>query len=173
MKRYARVQDGIVQEIIEGFEKTEDMRPPAPEPLEEDATADDLEIFLEASKQHEEFQVGEVPIEERFHPTILAQLVEIPAGVEVSQGDTHTGTTFGPPPAPPVKTEAQILVERDQLLATATLRIAPLQDAVDLDDATTEEIAELKAWKQHRVKLSRINTLPGYPGSFTWPEAPQ
>ncbi|MCF7544353.1 tail fiber assembly protein [Pseudomonas petrae] len=46
---------------------------------------------------------------------------------------------------------------RDRLLQIATLSIAPLQDAVDLDDATVSETALLKAWKQYRVAVNRID----------------
>lgn len=43
-------------------------------------------------------------------------------------------------------------------MAVASAKIAPLQDAVDLDIATEEEIAALKEWKLYRIKLNRIDT---------------
>lgn len=61
---------------------------------------------------------------------------------------------------------------RDALLQEAALRIAPLQDAVDLDEATAEEITELKAWKLYRVSLNRLDQQSGYPASINWPVAP-
>lgn len=73
---------------------------------------------------------------------------------------------------PPVPTEAEVLADRDGRLALATLRIAPLQDAVDLDDATAAEKALLKTWKQYRVALSRIEQQAGFPLAVEWPEAP-
>ncbi|MBV7526418.1 MULTISPECIES: tail fiber assembly protein [Pseudomonas] len=40
---------------------------------------------------------------------------------------------------------------RDFLLDQATRAINPLQDAVDIDDATPDDVALLKTWKQYRV----------------------
>ncbi|GAB7128785.1 hypothetical protein JCM19000A_32930 [Silvimonas sp. JCM 19000] len=61
-------------------------------------------------------------------------------------------------------------VARDQLLATAALAIAPLQDAVDLDESTLAEAAALKAWKQYRVAVNRIDLTQA---SVTWPVMPE
>ncbi|KKI48344.1 tail fiber assembly protein G [Obesumbacterium proteus] len=55
-------------------------------------------------------------------------------------------------------------------LNEATINISTLQDAVDLDMATDEEIAQLKAWKTYRVLLSRIDTA-GAP-DIDWPLLP-
>lgn len=65
---------------------------------------------------------------------------------------------------------AEATAKRDNLMAEATAAIAPLQDAVDLDMATDAEIALLKAWKQYRVALNRIdvNQAP----NITWPVPP-
>ena len=46
---------------------------------------------------------------------------------------------------------------RDALLAVAALRIAPLQDALDLGAATDADVATLKAWKQYRVAVNRVD----------------
>ncbi|KJK22166.1 hypothetical protein UB46_23825 [Burkholderiaceae bacterium 16] len=46
---------------------------------------------------------------------------------------------------------------RDTLLVVAALRIAPLQDASDLGTATDADVATLKAWKQYRVAVSRVD----------------
>ncbi|AVX89972.1 tail fiber assembly protein [Pseudomonas sp. VE 196-7] len=59
-----------------------------------------------------------------------------------------------------------------RLLEDAALRIAPLQDAVDIDEATEDEIASLKDWKKYRVALNRIPDQPGYPQSIDWPAVP-
>ena len=61
-------------------------------------------------------------------------------------------------------------VKRDELLRLAALRIAPLQDAADLDMATGDEKTALTAWKKYRVLLSRvdISTAP----DISWPEQP-
>ncbi|EEO0299967.1 tail fiber assembly protein, partial [Salmonella enterica] len=44
---------------------------------------------------------------------------------------------------------------------------APLQDAVDLEEATDEEKARLNAWKKYRVLVNRVDT-----SKPEWPEAP-
>ena len=60
--------------------------------------------------------------------------------------------------------------KKQSLMAYATVIIAPLQDAADLDDATPEEMALLKKWKQYRVALNRINT--DTTDDITWPALP-
>jgi Caudovirales tail fibre assembly protein, lambda gpK len=91
-------------------------------------------------------------------------------------GDTldETSGDFirAPQPTPTPPTTADVLAGRDNLLAGAALRMAPLQDAVDLGDASAAEEAALKAWKQYRVALSRIEQQSGFPGSVAWPKAP-
>lgn len=62
--------------------------------------------------------------------------------------------------------------QRDSLLAVAGLRIAPLQDAVDLGDVSVSEEAELKSWKQYRVALNRVQLQPDYPATVDWPAMP-
>lgn len=45
--------------------------------------------------------------------------------------------------------------ERDRFLAMASLRIAPLQNAVDLEEASIAETALLKKWKKYSVAVNR------------------
>lgn len=61
---------------------------------------------------------------------------------------------------------------RDERLAEAAIRIAPLQDAADLGKQTDAEAAQLLSWKQYRVDLSRIEDQAGYPTSIDWPQSP-
>ncbi|MFC6299594.1 tail fiber assembly protein [Pseudomonas spelaei] len=63
--------------------------------------------------------------------------------------------------------------EYNRLRGVADFTIAPLQDAVELDEATEKEITDLKAWKQYRVLLSRVSLQPGYPNTIKWPSAPE
>ncbi|EJN0653422.1 tail fiber assembly protein [Salmonella enterica] len=56
---------------------------------------------------------------------------------------------------------------KKRLLQLATDKIAPLQDAVDLEEATDEEKARLNAWKKYRVLVNRVDT-----SKPEWPEAP-
>lgn len=62
--------------------------------------------------------------------------------------------------------------KRDEFLALAALRISPLQDAVDLDEATVQDVASLKQWKQYRIAVSRVSTQPGFPSTIQWPVTP-
>ncbi|MDQ7987293.1 tail fiber assembly protein [Pseudomonas sp. G34] len=64
------------------------------------------------------------------------------------------------------------LLERNRLQVEATARIAPLQDAADLEDATEAERAELEAWKRYRVALNRVPLQDAYPNPIEWPTAP-
>jgi len=107
----------------------------------------------------------EVPIEERFTPEFVATLREYDPIAEPNPPELQ------PPPVPPV-TAAQALATRDALKAYATSMIDPLADAVEMDEATPAEVAALKAWKQYRLALSRIEQQPGFPASVEWPVAP-
>lgn len=64
----------------------------------------------------------------------------------------------------------QATQQKESLLALAASKIAPLQDAVDLDIATEAEAALLLAWKKYRVLLNRIN--PNDTPDINWPEQP-
>ncbi|EBQ5839431.1 tail fiber assembly protein [Salmonella enterica subsp. enterica serovar Brandenburg] len=56
---------------------------------------------------------------------------------------------------------------KSRLLQIASEKIAPLQDAVDLDEATDKEKASLLAWRKYRVLVNRVDTL-----NPDWPEQP-
>ncbi|ELR4954156.1 tail fiber assembly protein [Salmonella enterica] len=57
---------------------------------------------------------------------------------------------------------------KKRLLQTASEKIAPLQDAVDLDIATDDEKAHLDEWKKYRVQVNRVDTLKP-----VWPQKPE
>ncbi|HCM1914565.1 TPA: tail fiber assembly protein [Salmonella enterica subsp. salamae serovar 28:r:e,n,z15] len=57
---------------------------------------------------------------------------------------------------------------KSRLLQMASEKIAPLQDAVDLDIATDDEKAQLDKWKKYRVLVNRVDTLKP-----DWPEQPK
>ncbi|WP_443698258.1 tail fiber assembly protein [Pseudomonas sp.] len=67
---------------------------------------------------------------------------------------------------------ARVIAETARLRALADTAIAPLQDAVDIDDATDAEVALLKAWKKYRVALNRLPDQPGYSAIIDWPVIP-
>lgn len=77
------------------------------------------------------------------------------------------------PPAPtPEALAAQAMGQRDYLLSVAAIRIAPLQDSVDLGDETAEDSENLILWKQYRVALNRIEQQAGFPQVINWPQVP-
>ena len=75
---------------------------------------------------------------------------------------------------PPSEQElrAVALAKRDDLVREASTKIATLQDAVDLGEATTEEQAALIEWKRYRIALMRIDQQPGFPRDTQWPAQP-
>lgn len=66
----------------------------------------------------------------------------------------------------------QAFATRDELIRQATTRIAPLQDAVDLGDATADDEVSLRKWKQYRVAVNRADQQAGFPATIDWPIAP-
>lgn len=60
------------------------------------------------------------------------------------------------------------------------LRIDTINDAIEMEMATEDEIAELpvrtlqlKAWKQYRVLLGRMIQQPDWPTNPQWPNVPE
>lgn len=169
MSRYARIQDGRVAEIIEPFERTQ-YPAPAPLPAGYEPTESEAREREEAQTLHDAFVPGFVPIEERFSPALAAACVPVPEGAAVAEGQRFDGTSFLPPPPPRLPTSEENVARRDAALAAAAVRMAPLQDAVDLDQATAAESALLSAWKQHRVALNRLGMSAG---QLPWPPSPE
>lgn len=95
------------------------------------------------------------------------------AGKEIRAGSDGYPMLVDPPPPTVEQLTAAALSRRDGLLTLAALRIAPLQDAVDLDDATAADIANLKKWKQYRVALNRIQEQATFPKNIAWPTQPE
>jgi len=62
--------------------------------------------------------------------------------------------------------------KRNQLLTIAANRMGPLQDAVDVDRATADEVSRLRLWKGYRIDLNRIETQDGFPTDIQWPMSP-
>lgn len=61
---------------------------------------------------------------------------------------------------------------RDGLLITASNRMGPLKDAVDIGRATDEDVTLLAQWKGYRVDLNRIEQQEGFPTEILWPLSP-
>lgn len=62
--------------------------------------------------------------------------------------------------------------KRDELLSVAGLRVAPLQDAVDIGKAGHDDERLLQLWKQYRVDVSRVDRQAGFPDLIDWPKEP-
>lgn len=105
------------------------------------------------------------------------EAVALPEGSNVSSGFSYDGEHFAPPvlpPAPsaPPPTAEQVLVERGARMAQATVEIAPLQDLVDMGEATEEDEDKLLEWKQYRAAVGKVQTQTGFPASVVWPDQP-
>lgn len=62
---------------------------------------------------------------------------------------------------------------RSRLQADASIRIAPLQDAYDLGDASDSEKESLLGWKRYRLALNRVELQEGFPSDVVWPKSPE
>ncbi|MBA3145104.1 tail fiber assembly protein [Salmonella enterica] len=60
---------------------------------------------------------------------------------------------------------------KNRLLQMASEKVAPLQDAVDLDIATDDEKAQLDEWKKYRVQVNRVDTSTA--PKIDWPKKPE
>lgn len=94
------------------------------------------------------------------------------------QGKVRAGGDDGLPSwesAPALSHEqmvAEASSEKAYRMQVATAMVSPLQDAVDLGDASDSEKALLTSWKQYRVSIMRIDKQEGYPGKIEWPLPP-
>jgi hypothetical protein len=73
----------------------------------------------------------------------------------------------------PPTTDQLISIANSQksfLISEATIAISPLQDAVDLGEATDSEVASLKLWKQYRISVNRTDTSTA--PNISWPVKP-
>ncbi|MDT6921597.1 tail fiber assembly protein [Pseudomonas atacamensis] len=140
MKSFVRVEGGVVLEVILPF-----------------ATEGGVEI----------------PISDRFTPEFVDQLIDVTELKPTPEsGWNYDGSSFSPPvPYQPSPAElvANNTAVRDSLLQLAARAIAPLQYAVDLEDATPVEAAQLKKWKQYSVAVNRVDLALADPN---WPVQP-
>lgn len=110
-------------------------------------------------------------ITEMFHPGLV--WIEVPVGVDVAAGWSFADGEFSAPPPPSAEQLATIAFDqRAQFMQWATGKIEPLQDAIDLGEATQEETELLKALKQYRVALNRLDQQEGWPSAIQWPSPP-
>ncbi|HDR2560019.1 TPA: tail fiber assembly protein [Enterobacter ludwigii] len=94
-----------------------------------------------------------------------------------SRGKVIVTDEYGQPvlsePAPFTSEQIATFTEtkKIELMGVANSRIQPLQDAVELGEATETEAARLIAWKKYRVLLNRVDTSLGTEPD--WPELPE
>lgn len=170
MKTYALIHSGAIIEIIA--------------PLVYDVESPD---WVEGDPS----RIGtEIPIEMRYVPEFVANMVDITEMDPAPQyGWVWNGEGFTPY-VPPPPTEAEILaaqslkLQRAIQLAAAqktalTERISVINDAIDFEEATPEEIAELLVrqaqlteWKRYAILLGRVTSQQGWPPEAEWPVQP-
>lgn len=92
------------------------------------------------------------------------------AGKAITPGSNGKPVLSDPPSLTPDELIAEAKEKRDSLMEAATTAIAPLQDAVDIDDVTDAERESLQAWKKYRVALNRLD-LSAAP-DIDWPQIP-
>ncbi|SEO76138.1 virus tail fibre assembly protein, lambda gpK [Luteibacter sp. UNC138MFCol5.1] len=127
------------------------------------------------SEQVVEIITTDGDISEMFHPSITWVDVTSmePEPVEGWSATNDSGEWILSPPVPYQPTHEEIraanIARRNELLARAALAMAPLQDAVELGEATEAESALLTRWRQFRVAVSRVPLDAADP---EWPAFP-
>lgn len=104
---------------------------------------------------------GGVP-KDLTHSITLHILVEANPELEIPAATSPT------PPNP----EVALLATKATLRQEADYTIVPLQDAVDIEEASFEEESLLKEWKRYRIALNKVETQSGWPFEVVWPEKP-
>ncbi|MBD2812861.1 tail fiber assembly protein [Xenorhabdus sp. Vera] len=61
--------------------------------------------------------------------------------------------------------------QKKELLTKSNIIIYPLQDAIELDIATGQEIAALTEWKRYRVMINRVDC--SFAPNIKWPKQPK
>lgn len=134
-------------------------------------------------------EITDIDPEGRFHPDLLW----LPCSSEVEAGWVATeseGVWSLAPYVPPPPTPEEILASQSAILqqltqlanaqkVALTNRITTLQDAIDLEMATPEEVAELPVrqaqlleWKRYAIYLGRVTGQDGWPPDVEWPVQP-
>lgn len=153
MKTYVRVQDGIVQEIIEPMIWDQDM----PDWQEGD-----------------ESRIGkEIPIEERYTPWFVAQLVDVTdLEIQPVYGWTYDGVTFAAPvPYQPTPAEifTQNRAQQVYLASQASQSATLIFMAIQFGAATDEQSVKARAWQAYYLALESVDLTAPNP---VWPVLP-
>ncbi|KFA85882.1 tail fiber assembly protein [Enterobacter sp. EGD-HP1] len=95
----------------------------------------------------------------------------VPAGVDESQTWMYRDGEIIPRIYTQDEFIAQAEAMKQQLMADTSSIIAPLQDAVDIGEATDAEVSSLHGWKKYRVLLNRVDISKA--PDIEWPELPE
>ncbi|PHM26090.1 tail fiber assembly protein [Xenorhabdus ehlersii] len=96
---------------------------------------------------------------------------QVPVGLNINGGWQYRAGKICPRIYTPEEYQQQAVYQKQHLMNIARDKIAPLQDAVDLDMATDAEKLSLAEWRKYRVLLNRVDcsTAP----DIQWPEQPK
>jgi len=117
----------------------------------------------------------EIPIELRFHPDLVARMVDITdMDPKPDYGWTWDGQNFHAPvpyvPSP-AEIEAQRESYRQQLKNDAAIAMTPILVSLNLGDATDEETVKAKAWQSYYRDLTALQ-ISGEGDEPDWPSPP-
>jgi len=104
-------------------------------------------------------------------------------GLVVMEDDDPRYLAWLNPPVDVLAVQSAKLQSLTQLAAAQkaalTDRVSTLNDSIELEMATTQEVAELpvrtaqlKQWKTYAVLLGRVTSQSGWPSEVTWPTQP-
>lgn len=170
MKTYAYIVDAVVQEVIP--------------PQVWDAEHPDRQ-------EGEPSRIGlEIPLSERRTPEYIDLCVEITdLDPMPAYGWIYSGGMFSQPqetgtsPEEILASQSAKLQYLTQLASSQkvalTNRIGTLNDAIELEEATPEEVEELPLrqaqllnWKRYAIYLGRVTSQAGWPPEVEWPIQP-
>jgi hypothetical protein len=115
----------------------------------------------------------EVPIEDRFTPEFVVDLVDVSeVNPTPDQRWTYDGEAFSPPSVykpSPEETLRLNQAEQAALLASASQAMTPLYLALQLGDDTDQERTAAKAWRSYYQELQSVDLTLESPD---WPDRP-
>ncbi|WP_334469087.1 tail fiber assembly protein [Arsenophonus sp. PmNCSU2021_1] len=98
-------------------------------------------------------------------------LSEAPLGKMLGASENGDPIWVDIPPRPKKELIAEAEDKKSGLMQGATDAIIPLQDAVDLEMATEDEITQLRNWKLYRLNVYRTDTSTA--PEIDWPKSPE
>ncbi|WP_193762793.1 tail fiber assembly protein [Enterobacter cancerogenus] len=90
-------------------------------------------------------------------------LTELPEGFNILGEWFFNGEEIVPREYTDEEVRVQNEIKKQNLMALASTAIAPLQDAVDIGEATDIELSLLARWKSYRIKLNRMRSGEAWP----------